>query len=142
MILGEIPALKKLLNEETSHTIPCTNPGVSEAFLVVQAFHISPAKNRDSILRYGLKPTSQPTGTITYPPALFISLTVEGLPWGYFSQGAVDIWQFCISPDKLIADKYGPRGKWFYTQETIPYYKLYLHESIENVFTWGMQTSP
>lgn len=141
MILGELPALKKLWK-----TLSIQNPTaciyISEKYLVVQAFHISPAKNRDSILQYGLKPFSQSTGNISYPPALFISLTVENVPWGYFSSGEVDIWTFCISPKKLRPDTYGPPGKWFYTQETIPFYKLYLHESIEDVYIWGMQTNP
>ena len=141
MILGELPALKKLLETDSiQNTAPCIN--ISEKYLVVQAFHITPTSNRDSILRYGLKPFSQPTGSISYPPSLFMSLTVGSVPWGYFFSEAVDIWTFCISSDKLRPDKYGPPGKWFYTQEHIPFYKLYLHESIEDVYNWGMETKP
>ena len=141
MILGELPAIKKLLNKQSLRSTQA-DISISKEFFVVQAFHITPTKNRDSILRYGLIPSAEPNGGLSYPPALFFSLTVEDLPWGYINPGQADIWTFCISHEKLIADKYGPSGKWFYTKETIPYYKLYLQEYIPDVHTWGMQTSP
>lgn len=141
MILGELTALKKIINNHLQDIGLSGNNPIPKEFLVVQAFHISPAKNRDSILRYGLKPMGQPTGLFSYPPAIFLSLTVQALPWVWPMHGEADIWSFCVSPEKLIADSYNP-GIWFYTIEAIPFYKLNLLESIKDVYTWGMQTTP
>ncbi len=80
MVLGELPALRKLLTVENKE--PSTKKLGSHIELskleVIQLFHVSPAKNRDSILTYGLIPKAKPAGdAIAYAPRIFVSTTYE-----------------------------------------------------------------
>jgi hypothetical protein len=80
MALGELPALREFLTVENKE--PTRKKLGSHIELnkleVIQLFHLSPAKNRDSILTYGLIPKAKPTGTvIAYGPRIFVSTTYE-----------------------------------------------------------------
>ena len=86
MILGQLPAIKKLLTK--------TQPFISSKKLgkkvelssleVVQLFHVSPAKNCESILTYGLVPKSKLVGDIiTYGPRIFVSTIYDEIALDY-----------------------------------------------------------
>ena len=140
MILGELEFFKTFNDKNCLSSVVEWQRLIPEDKLVVQAFHISPVTNRSSIKQYGLLPHSKPTGTLSYPPAVFISLTVEDLPWGYYGNQQMDIWSCCIHPKYLIPDKNSSGNPWFYLTEAMPFYKLHIYETITNLYNWGMET--
>ena len=77
MVLGELELFKTFDNENGTSSAIEWQKFIPEDKLVVQAFHMSPFTNRSSIKQYGLLPHSKPAGTLSYSPAVFISLTVE-----------------------------------------------------------------
>ena len=140
MVLGELEFFKTFDDENCLSSIFEWHKLVPEDKLVVQAFHMSPVTNRRSIMQYGLLPHSKPTGTLSYPPALFISLTVEDLPWGYYGNQKMDIWSFCVHPKYLTPDKNSSGKPWFFLTKAMPFYKLHIYETILNLYNWGMET--
>lgn len=141
MILGKLKFFKSLNLEDAPSCPNKWQQIIPEDKLVVQAFHMSPATNRGSITHYGLKPQSKLTGVLSYPPAVFISLTVENLPWGYYGNQKMDIWSCCIHPKYLIPDKNSSGKPWFYLTEAVPFYKLHIYKTIHNLYNWGMETT-
>ena len=140
MILGELEFFKTFdIGNAPSWPIEWQK-FIPENKLVVQAFHMSPVTNRSSIKHYGLVPYSKPIGVLSYPPALFISLTVEDLPWGYYGNQKMDIWSCCIHPKYLNPDNNSSGKPWFFLTEAVPFYNLHIYETIPNLYNWGMGT--
>ena len=140
MILGELEFFKTFNDENCLSSAIEWQKLIPEDKLVVQAFHMSPVTNRNSIKKYGLIPHSKPTGTLSYAPAVFISLTVEHLPWGNYGNQQMDIWSFCVHPKYLNPDKNSYGKPWFFLTEAMPFYKLHIYETISNLYNWGMET--
>ena len=141
MVLGELEFFKKFNDENSLSSVIEWQRLIPADKLAVQAFHISPVTNRSSIKQYGLLPNSKPVGTLSYPPAVFISLTVKDLPWYYYGNQQMDIWSCCIHPKYLIPDKNNSGNPWFYLTEAVPFYKLYIYKTIHNLYNWGMETT-
>ena len=141
MVLGELEFFKRFNDENCLSSAIEWQRLIPKDKLVVQAFHMSPVINRNSIKKYGLMPHSKPVGTLSYPPAVFISLTVEDLPWGYYGNQQMDIWSFCVLPKYLIPDKNSSGKPWFYLTDAVPFYKLHISKTIHNLYNWGMETT-
>ena len=141
MVLGDLDFFKSPCGKNANVSAIKSNDLIPQNFLVVQAFHMSPVTNRSSIKQYGLLPNSKPVGTLSYPPAVFISLTVEDLPWYYYGNRQMDIWSCCIHPKYLIPDKNNSGNPWFYLTEAVPFYKLHIYKTIHNLYNWGMETT-
>ena len=140
MVLGELDFFKSPCGKNANVSAIKSNDLIPQNFLVVQAYHMSKVANRRLIKQYGLLPHSQPVGTLSYPPAVFVSLVVEDLPWGYFGNLKMDIWSFCIHPKHLVPDVNSSGKPWFYLKDTVPFYKLHIYETIPNLYNWGMET--
>ncbi len=133
MVLGDLPIFKKLLS--IKENIPVSKTLGKHIDLckleVVQLFHVSPVKNRPSILTYGLIPTSKPTGSvITYGPRIFVSTTFEEAAFDYVSYEDVDIWTFYLPKHFLYPDELSSYANHYYIEVSVPWYKLTLLETI------------
>ncbi len=117
MVLGELPALRKLLtvgNKEITRKNLGSHIELSK-LEVIQLFHVSPAKNRDSILTYGLIPKAKPAGTvITYGLRIFVSTTYEEAAFDYVNYDEVDVWTFYLPKRILYADDFSSYANHYY----------------------------
>ena len=132
MVLGELPALRKLLTVENKE--PFTKKLGSHIELskleVIQLFHASRAKNRDSILTYGLIPNGKPAGEIiAYAPRIFVSTTYEETAFDYVSYNEVDVWTFYLPRRFLYADEFSGYANHYYIEVNVAWYKLTLLET-------------
>lgn len=132
MILGDLPQLKSLQTENKKYK---SSKLISklinlDTLEVVQLFHVSPVKNRESILTYGLCPTSRIAAQgITYGPRIFVSSIYEETAFDYVNYEEVDIWSFYLQKKYLIPDEYSNYANHYYIEVAIPWYKLALFES-------------
>lgn len=132
MVLGELPALKKLLikeNKKLSSKVLGKEVELSE-LEVIRLFHVSHAKNRESILTYGLIPSTKLEGTvITYGPRIFVSTTYEEAAFDYVNYKDVDVWGFYVPKRFLYPDAFSDYANHYYIEVPVPWYKLSLLES-------------
>ena len=132
MILGELPALKKLL---PGKAVPAAQPLVYKIIAlskleVVQLFHVSPTKNRASILTYGLLPKARPAGNIiSYPPRVFVSSTYQDAAFDYVAPFGIDVWTFYLPKEFLFPDECANLPNHYYIECSVPWYKLILLET-------------
>ena len=132
MILGDLPQLKCL---QTENKINKSSRLLSklinlDTLEVVQLFHVSPAKNRESILFYGLCPKSKITAQgITYGPRIFVASIYEEAAFDYVNYEEVDIWSFYLQKKYLIPDEFSSYANHYYIEVPIPWYKITLFES-------------
>ena len=132
MILGDLPQLKCL---QTENKINKNNRLLSklinlDTLEVDQLFHVSPIKNRESILTYGLCLKSRIAAQgISYGPRIFVSSVYEETAFDYVNYEEVDIWSFYLQKKYLIPDEYSNYANHYYIEVAIPWYKLALFES-------------
>ena len=132
MILGDLPEFKCLVPEKKSFK---RNPALSkliklDTLEVVQLFHVSPIKNRESILTYGLCPKSRLEGKgILYGPRIFVSSIYEETAFDYVNYEEVDVWSFYLPKQFLTPDEYSSYANHYYIEIPIPFYKLTLLET-------------
>ena len=132
MILADLPSFKKLLPVkavqaplQSVHKLIALNK-----LEVVQLFHVSPLKNRTSILTYGILPKSRPAGNlISYPPRVFVSSTYEDAAFDYVGPFEIDVWTFYLRKDFLFTDEFAALPNHYYLELAVPWYKLNLLES-------------
>jgi len=132
MVLGQLQALPKLKVSEQSHR---SSKKISKKvelsnLEVVQLFHVSPTKNRESILTYGLVPKSKPDGYILYPPRIFVSTLYEEAAFDYVNYEDVDVWSFYLPKHLLYPDEFSSYANHYYTEHPVPWYKLSLFKSL------------
>jgi hypothetical protein len=132
MVLGDLPIFKKLLPRK--ETINQTKrPGKKielKALEVVQLYHVSPIKNRDSILTYGLIPKGKPEGElISYGPRIFVSSTYEDAAFDFVNFEDVDVWTFYLPKDLLHADEFSDYANHYFLLVPVAWYQLVLFES-------------
>ncbi len=132
MILGELPGIKKLLvPSEVNRPRKLIGKQISlDRLEVVQVFHVTPIKNRESILEYGLLPKSKLEGIITYPPAIFVATTYREAAFDYVNHTEVDVWTFYLPKHLLCPDEFTDFTNHYYVKQPVPYYKLTLLETI------------
>lgn len=95
----------------------------------MKAYHISPTKNRQSILRNGLTPNSKKEGRIKYENRLFFSIDKEDLGFDFVNFENVDCWEFEIDPKIMKPDNYSGSTNHFYIFSKIPANKIRLAET-------------
>ena len=142
MLLGELPAFQNLFPVETFDAFTEIKKGQDclKKFEVVQVYHITHQSNRESIFRYGLVAKEKVSNMRISGPRIYVSATVEDLPWGYLGHWNLDIWTFCVPSHLLTPDEIADSNNHYYLETNVPWHKLYLHESVTNVYKWGMQT--
>ncbi len=98
MLLGELPAFQNLFPVESSDAFAAIQKGQERLrkFEVVQVYHITHMENMESILRYGLVAKEKVSSMRITGPRIYVSTTVEELPWGYVGHENMDIWTFCV----------------------------------------------
>ena len=132
MILGDLPAIKCLLPENKSYKSNAVLRKLIklDTLEVVQLFHVSPIKNRESILTYGLCPKSRIEGKgILYGPRIFVSSIYEETAFDYVNYEEVDVWSFYLPKQFLTPDEYSSYANHYYIEIPIPFYKLTLFET-------------
>lgn len=132
MVLGQLSALQKLMNPETKPRF-CKRLSKHlelSRLEVVQLFHVSPVRNRTSILSYGLVPKSKTEGLlITYEPRVFVSSVYEEAAFDYVSFEDVDVWSFYMPKQFLYVDEFSDYANHYYIKVAVPWYKLTLLET-------------
>jgi hypothetical protein len=106
----------------------------------IKLYHISPKKNRDSILKYGLLPKQKSDGHITYEPRIFFSKKKTDISvMDFLNQwDNVDVWEVKIDEDLIKKDTNSHLGYHFFTEKPISVKNLRLsahinaHAEIEN----------
>ncbi len=132
MVLGQLPALQKLINPKTKVTsFKRLSKHLKLSKLeVVQLFHVSPVKNRTSIRSCGLVPKSKTEGLlITYEPRVFVSSVYEEAAFEYVSFEEVDVWSFYMPKQYLYVDEFSNYGNHYYMKVAVPWYRLTLLET-------------
>jgi len=134
MLLGELPALKKLMVKKLDRLSQQNfiNKRIDLSCLeVIQCYHVSSISNHESILTYGLIPSSKPaTSIISYEPRLFVSVTYEDAAFDYVGFDEVDVWSFYCKKESLFADEFSSYANHYYLKENVPWYKLSILETI------------
>lgn len=133
MILGELPFFKKPLPEKTisKNAVKHGRHIPLEKLAQVRVFHVTYCNNRESILQYGLLCKGQPAcELISYEPRLFVSSTYEDAAFDYVHFEEVDVWAFYVDRQDLFPDESSDFCNHYYLKNDIPWYKLYLIETI------------
>jgi hypothetical protein len=97
--------------------------------LKIKAFHISPRKNRTSILKHGLLTSSKTTGRIKYGPRIFFSTDVDNLGFDYVNFENVDCWEFEVDSKSIKKDLISNYKCHFYIENSILPSKITLKKS-------------
>lgn len=132
MLLGDLPIFKSLQTENRSYkSSEILSKLINlDTLEVIQLFHVSPIKNRESILTYGLCPKSRiVTQGITYGPRIFVSSIYEETAFDYVNYEEVDVWSFNLQKKYLMPDEYSSYANHYYIVVPIPWYKLTLFET-------------
>ena len=132
MILGQLPIFKTLLTDEKKLiTTKLIGKHIElKKLQVVQCYHVSNIKNRESILRYGLLPKEKVSNEVTYEPRIFVSTTYDEAAFDYVNYEYVDVWTFYIPQEILFPDEFSSFANHYYIQINVPWYKLSLLETI------------
>lgn len=95
----------------------------------MKAYHISPIKNRQSILRNGLIPNSKENGRIQYEKRLFFSIDRNDLGFDFVNFENVDCWEFEVEPKTMKPDNFSGSTNHFYITSKIPADKIRLAQT-------------
>lgn len=95
---------------------------------LIKCYHVSPIKNRDSILKHGLLPKTNKT--FGYFKKLFFSIDKNVLGLDYVDYINVDIWSFYLPKSKIKKDKNGWHPSFKFTSHKINPKDLKLEETI------------
>ena len=96
----------------------------------VKCYHISPIKNRESILKSGLIPKSKTKGSIQYEPRIFFSLNKKKLGLDYVDYENIDVWEFSIDRNFIKRDDFTSIKSFYYTNHWIEPENVKLIETI------------
>ena len=94
-------------------------------------YHLSPSRNRESILKHGLIPQAKNGLTISYAPRIFVSSCKKNkyhFAGDFVGYEWIDVWQLEIS-DVLIPDEFSGKKHHFYISKSVSSDKLVLHKS-------------
>lgn len=94
----------------------------------IKCYHISPSKNRNSILNNGLLPKSKIEGLIQYEPRIFFSTDLSNLGFDFVGFDNVDCWEFEIDSETIKPDNISGSTNHFYITEKIPTSQIRLNE--------------
>ncbi len=95
----------------------------------MKAYHISPIKNRESILKNGLIPHEKTSGRIQYEPCIFFSTDKNDLGFDYVDYENVDCWEFEVDSKKIKVDTFSGSTNHFYIKNPIPFSEIKLFSS-------------
>jgi len=95
---------------------------------MIKCYHISPIKNRQSILEKGLLPGSNKL--IKYSKRLFFSTDIKILGFDYVDYSHVDVWSFFLPESKIKTDKKAWHKCFGYTTEKISSAKIKLEKTV------------
>jgi len=84
--------------------------------MLVTVYHISPRKNRNSILQYGLIPKGKKEGRIKYKPRIYVSINKDDLAFDYVNYENIDCWTFSIDQKFLKQDTNSSSKNHFYIE--------------------------
>ena len=129
MILGELKIFKKLLQQKTaSNSVGKLSKRIPlEELEKVLVFHVTPCKNRASILRHGLLCRGQPgKEIISYEPRVFVSSTYEDAAFDYVGFEEVDLWTFYVNKNEMYMDEFSDYANHYFLKNDVPWYKLNL----------------
>jgi hypothetical protein len=87
--------------------------------MLIKAFHISPKKNRASILNKGILPNQKTDGRIQYGPRIFISTNKNDLAFDYVNYENVDCWEFEVDSNLIKKDEFSGSTDHFYIENKI-----------------------
>ena len=95
----------------------------------LKAYHISPIKNRKSILKNGLIPNEKDFGRIQYGPRIFFSLNEQDLGFDYVDYTNVDCWEFEVNSNSIKKDPFSGSSNHFFILEPVGPSKISLFSS-------------
>jgi len=95
---------------------------------MIKCYHISPIRNRQSILKKGLVPKDNKA--MNYSKKLFFSTDRNNLGFDYVDYSNVDVWSFVLPKSKIKADDNAWKECFCYISEKIPAEKIKLEETI------------
>ena len=96
----------------------------------IKCYHVSLIKNRESILKSGLMPTSKKGGSITYDSRIFFSTDKENLGLDYVDFFNVDVWEFSLDKNLIKKDEFASGECFFYTNKKVSASKIKLMKTI------------
>lgn len=92
--------------------------------MIIKAYHISPIKNRSSILNSGLLPKSKKDGLIKYEPRIFFSTNIENLGFDFVGYENIDCWEFDVDSEAIKPDNISGSTNHFYIETPVKSSKL------------------
>jgi hypothetical protein len=95
----------------------------------MKAYHISPIKNRNSILEKGLDTVDKKTGRIQYEHRLFFSIDKKDLGFDFVNFENVDCWEFEVKKSQIKKDEFSHSKNHFYIEERVDASKIKLVKS-------------
>lgn len=95
----------------------------------IKAYHISPRKNRASILKHGLLTASKTIGRIKYGHRIFFSTDLDNLGFDYVNFENVDCWEFEVDSKSIKKDQISNCKYHFYIESSIQPSKITLIKS-------------
>lgn len=87
--------------------------------MILKGYHISPIKNRSSILNNGLLPKSKKIGLIKYEPRIFFSTDIENLGFDFVEYENIDCWEFEVNSETMKSDIISGSTHHFYIETPI-----------------------
>lgn len=96
--------------------------------MMIRCYHISPIRNRKSILEKGLIPGS--SNVMNYSKRLFFSIDKDNLGFDYVDYSHVDVWSFLLPKSKIKIDEKACNKCFGYISEKIPPKKIKLERTV------------
>lgn len=99
--------------------------------MFIKVYHVSPIKNRTSILEHGLIPKARHGMYVSYSPSIFVSTIPNDLiARDYTSHSYIDIWRFIVLKKHLKKDIRSGFPFHYYIQHHIPKNGLMLFNTV------------
>ena len=100
-----------------------------KSFMKIKAYHISPIKNRESILKNGLILSEKDSGRIQYGPRIFFSINDKDLGFDYVGYEHVDCWEFEVNSNSIKKDPFSGSSNHYFIIEPVGSSKVSLFSS-------------
>jgi len=92
----------------------------------IKVYHLSPNKNRESILLDGIKLGSYNGKYLNFDSCIFVSNSKKIVAFDFVDYEEVDLWEFEIETEKLVIDTNTSEKGYFFIKEAIESSRLKL----------------